>query len=126
MGKEEYICGEINAYFARNRITKAEAARRLGASHSSTVTNQLSGRPFGRNNARKWAETFGFSETFLLTGDGTLLPEEKPAPEPVQQVQQGGVWVPKELVDMFTNMSATIRMQETELAEYRGKKEGVM
>jgi transcriptional regulator with XRE-family HTH domain len=82
-GKEKEICLEIKAYLARKGITIKEAAALLGGT-PQTVTSQLSGRTFGRNSARRYAEVFGFSETYLMTGEGQLVagdPAEGDAPQ---------------------------------------------
>lgn len=81
-GKEKEICLEIKAYLARKGITIKEAAALLGGT-PQTVTSQLSGRTFGRNSARRYAEVFGFSETYLMTGEGQLV-----AGDPAEEAPQ--------------------------------------
>ena len=70
---DKKICREVRAELARRGLTFTKVAEILGVTLSS-VTNQMNGRHFGRKNAEKWAETFGFSATFLMTGEGTLVP----------------------------------------------------
>lgn len=66
------IGNSIRAYFREMNITLTQAADKLGVS-TAAVTNLLNGkRNFGRNSAKKWSDVFGFSETYLLTGEGEL------------------------------------------------------
>lgn len=73
MSKQEVIGNTIRAYFRDEKISLTSVADILGVSLPA-VTNLLSGkRNFGLNTAKKWHEAFGFSETYLRTGEGTLL-----------------------------------------------------
>ena len=66
------ICRTVNADFKLQGITHAEAAQRLGVERRS-VSNQLSGkRPFTKKGALRYAQVFGYDETFLLFGKGEL------------------------------------------------------
>lgn len=60
----------IEAYFLEANINQAMAARLLGVTPQA-VSLQLK-QPFGKNVSRKWARTFGFDSSFLMTGEGTL------------------------------------------------------
>lgn len=72
MTTTEKIAREIKNYLEENRITMADAARRMGISQQA-VSSQLSGsRKMGANVARKWSEAFGFSPAFLIAGEGSL------------------------------------------------------
>ena len=68
------VAREIKDYLAKKGLTMTEVAARLGCSQQA-VSNQLSGRKIGENVARKWAEAFGFDLVYLMTGEGSLLPE---------------------------------------------------
>lgn len=98
----------VKRYLTGHGITMARAAEMLGVT-AAAVTNQLSSRrTFGRNNARKYAETFGFNENYLITGAGSLFPrEEKEAPKE-ERKEDGGVYIPKETMRMYTSMAETI------------------
>ena len=39
----------------------------------AAVSNQLNGRPFGKNSASKWNKVFGFRKIWLLTGEGPMF-----------------------------------------------------
>ena len=66
----------VAAYFKEKKITQEEVATRLGFASKQVVTNQMSGKKFGKIVAAKYAREFGFNEVFLLTGMGDLLHSE--------------------------------------------------
>ena len=72
--KHVKVSREIKDYLVVKGITMTEVATRLGCSQQA-VSNQLSGRKIGENVARKWADAFGFDLVYLMTGEGSLLPE---------------------------------------------------
>ena len=63
----------IRLYFRHTGITYREAAERLGYASEAVARNQVSSGQFGKRIAAKWAKEFGFSEAFLMTGQGNLL-----------------------------------------------------
>ena len=69
------ITNKVRAYFAQEQMTMAQVAERLGVTPPA-VTNQLNGRTFSTKMARKYADEFGFSMDYLLTGKGSLLASE--------------------------------------------------
>ena len=75
MTPSEKVSRAIKEYLTANDMTMTYVAERLGCSQQA-VSNQLSGRKIGANVARKWADTFGFDFTFLMTGEGSLLGEK--------------------------------------------------
>lgn len=78
----EEICQAIKAYLRYEGIAINTVAERLGST-ARAVSAQLAGRAFSRKTAQKYAETFGFNPNYLMTGEGSLLPDdqpEKPAP----------------------------------------------
>lgn len=72
------ITNTVRAYFAQEQMTMAQVAERLGVTPPA-VTNQLNGRIFSTKMARKYADEFGFSMDYLLTGKGSLLASEMAA-----------------------------------------------
>lgn len=42
----------------------------------AAVSNQLNGRPFGKNSAAKWNKAFGFRTNWLLTGEGPMFDKQ--------------------------------------------------
>ena len=65
----------IKEYFTEIGMSQTEAASLLGVQQAA-VSNQLNGRPFGKNSAKKWSKIFGFRANWLLTGEGPMFDEE--------------------------------------------------
>lgn len=78
------VCQQIKAYLKYEGITINAVAERLGSTPRA-VSAQLAGRPFSRTTAAKYAEAFGFNETYLMTGEGSLV-----AGDPAQDGQPQG------------------------------------
>lgn len=113
----EEIILSVKIDLRRRKITLTKAAEMLGVTLGA-VTNQLSGaRSFGRNSARKYAETFGYSETFLLSGMGTLYGEETQETSPVQTPREK-IEIPAETAEMYTSMAKSIEMLSSLLQRY--------
>lgn len=94
MTKQELIGDTIRTYFRDEKISLTSVADILGVTLPA-VTNLLNGkRNFGINTAQKWHDAFGFSETFLRTGEGSLL-GKLPAP-----VDDGSV-LPGKVIPFF-------------------------
>lgn len=67
---KEEICERIAADFKRRRITHQIAAEKIGTT-KQTISNQISGKKrFSQNMAKKFADAFGYSTTWLLYGEG--------------------------------------------------------
>lgn len=66
------IGNKIKEYFSEEGISQLEAAAALGVQQAA-VSNQLNGRPFGKNSAAKWNKAFGFRKNWLLTGEGPMF-----------------------------------------------------
>ena len=62
----------IKEYFSEIGMSQLEAANLLGVQQAA-VSNQLNGRPFGKNSAAKWNQIFGFRINWLLTGEGPMF-----------------------------------------------------
>lgn len=76
---------EIRAYLESLGYTQLGVADKLQITQGA-VSAYYRGKPIGKNSARKWSEAFGFRENWLLTGEGSMLLNEKssqetPAPE---------------------------------------------
>ena len=72
-----HICSKLKDYFIENGLKQCEIAEILDVTQSA-VSNQLNGRPFGVNSAKKWSKAFGFSIVWLTTGEGPMLVNKKP------------------------------------------------
>lgn len=62
----------IKEYFSEKGTSQQEAARILNIQQAA-VSNQLNGRPFGKNSAARWNKAFGFRTNWLLTGEGPMF-----------------------------------------------------
>lgn len=69
---------KIKEYFSEAGISQIEVAKTLNV-QPAAVSNQLNGRPFGKNSAAKWSKAFGFRTNWLITGEGPMFdPQEAP------------------------------------------------
>lgn len=69
---------KIKEYFSEIGLSQLEVAKTLDV-QSAAVSNQLNGRPFGKNSAAKWSNAFGFRANWLLTGEGPMFePQDFP------------------------------------------------
>lgn len=66
------ICSKIKDYFIENGMRQIDIANVLDVTQSA-ISNQLNGRPFGINSAKKWSKTFGFNINWLTTGEGPMF-----------------------------------------------------
>ena len=66
------IGSRIKEYFSEIGMSQQEAATVLGVQQAA-VSNQLNGRPFGKNSAAKWNKAFGFRKIWLMTGEGPMF-----------------------------------------------------
>ena len=67
-----YICSKLKDYFIENGMRQRDIANVLDVTQSA-VSNQLNGRPFGINSAKKWSKTFGLNINWLTTGEGPMF-----------------------------------------------------
>lgn len=63
---------KIKEYFNEMGMSQLEVAKVLEVQQAA-VSNQLNGRPFGKNSAAKWNKAFGFRVNWLLTGEGPMF-----------------------------------------------------
>ena len=76
MHTKKEVSLSVKHYFDMHGMTLTRVAELLGVTLGA-VTNQLRGdRYFGRYNAEKYAELFGFSANYLMTGEGQLSNHE--------------------------------------------------
>lgn len=60
-------------FFKSHKITQEQIASRLGCSQAYVSGILSAKKELGRRSAAKWAETFGFNQAWLLTGEGTMF-----------------------------------------------------
>ena len=67
-----HICSKLKDYFIENGMKQCDIASVLDVTQSA-VSNQLNGRPFGVNSAKKWSKVFGLNINWLTTGEGPMF-----------------------------------------------------
>ena len=72
----EQIHEKLRAYFKEIGLSQVEIANQLGISKSAVNKYFIGSAKFGKVQAEKWASTFGLSESFLLTGKGSVTSAE--------------------------------------------------
>lgn len=72
MSPAKAIGNKIKEYFSENGMSQTDVAKVLDVQQAA-VSNQLNGRPFGKNAAVKWNKAFGFRINWLLTGEGPMF-----------------------------------------------------
>ncbi len=75
MSERKEIGQIIKEYFTEIGMSQMDAARELGVQQAA-VSNQLNGRPFGKNSAAKWNRAFGFRVNWLITGEGAMFDDD--------------------------------------------------
>lgn len=70
---------EIRKYFALHNIRIADVAEKVGL-HPSSVSLMVAGKQeLSKTFIAGLYKAYGFDTTYLLTGEGTLLPASRPA-----------------------------------------------
>lgn len=70
---KEKFCEELKKFFRELGLTQEQIAARFGISQQY-VASLLNGKnEFGKKAAKRWADEFGISEAWLLTGEGDLI-----------------------------------------------------
>lgn len=67
------IAAKLREYFESQGITQQNIADRFGVSKQTINPYMTGAKPFGRKVAQKWAEEFGLSASWLLTGEGDMF-----------------------------------------------------
>ena len=73
----ENIFSELAEYFRGKGVTQLAIAERLGVSKAYVNALMTGKKAFGKTQAAKWSSEFGISASWLLTGEGPMLKEEK-------------------------------------------------
>ena len=73
----EEVLRAISNDLKRQHITHEEAAKALGFTSRQTLSNILSSKKYlSQKQARRFHETFGYNQEFLILGNGTLKGED--------------------------------------------------
>lgn len=66
------FCEDLKDFFKAQGLTQQNIAERFGVSQQYVAALLNGSTPFGKKVAHKWAEAFGLSEAWLLTGIGSI------------------------------------------------------
>lgn len=66
------FCEELRDYMKSQGWTQQTIAERLGVSQSYVGMLMSGNKAFGKHAAQTWADAFGLSAAWLLTGDGNI------------------------------------------------------
>lgn len=67
------FCDDLKEFFRARGLTQQNIADQLGVSQSYVGMLMSGGKDFGKNAAQTWAEAFGLSASWLLTGEGSMF-----------------------------------------------------
>lgn len=67
----------LKQFFEKQGLTNRAVAARLNVSPQYVGAIINGSKQLGRANARRWANEFGLSESWLLTGEGDMVPRKK-------------------------------------------------
>lgn len=108
----DVISTALKSWQKQNKITQDDMAETLGVSIPAVSQYIRGSRAFGREQAYKWAQAFGFDANFLMTGEGSLFKEDESSTKTAADIV-----IPAALAQMFSDMAATIRSQQEQLRE---------
>ena len=103
----------LKNFFKKNRITQMAIAERTGMSQPQ-VNRLLSGKDnFGKHTAVAFANEFGLSAVWLMTGDGDMLSTKQPQSVnmrnvPVIDLDSKGGFLVNEVTDMSEHITGTM------------------
>ena len=64
---------KLRNYFDNQGVTQIDVANKIGVSKAYVNALFAGNSRFGKKSAEKWSEVFGFSKSFLLTGEGSMF-----------------------------------------------------
>lgn len=97
----------LKQWIENSQYSKADIARILEVS-PQYVNGLCAGKPIGKGMAKKLANQFGLSEYYLLTGEGTLLVEQKDDPA-----------IPSKMQDMIDQYKQEIKRLTDSIEPYK-------
>jgi Helix-turn-helix. len=68
---------ELGKYLRETGHTQASIASQLGVSQPYVNALLMGRKAFGKLQAKKWGDLYGLSPSWLLTGEGSMLKEDK-------------------------------------------------
>lgn len=66
------FCEDLKDFFKAQGLTQQNIAERLNVSQSYVGMLMAGSKAFGKNTAQAWADEFGLSAAWLLTGEGAI------------------------------------------------------
>lgn len=117
---------ELRKFFKEQNLTQKEVALKAGLPPSYITKIYKGERGFGKEMAEKWQTLFGLSKTYLLTGEGEMLIDNKDRSVPYYMYQdllkERDTWR-----DRSKEQERYIEELESRLSKYEdvGKKEVV-
>lgn len=69
------FCEDLKNFFKAQGLTQQSIAERLNVSQSYVGMLMSGSKAFGKNAAQTWADMFGLSAAWLLTGEGSITGE---------------------------------------------------
>lgn len=66
------FCDDLKEFFRKRGLTQQNIADKLGVSQSYVGMLMSGNKDFGKNTAQTWADEFGLSVAWLLTGEGSI------------------------------------------------------
>lgn len=66
------FCDDLKEFFKAQGLTQQNIAERLKVSQSYVGMLMSGAKAFGKNTAQTWADEFGLSAAWLLTGEGAM------------------------------------------------------
>lgn len=100
---------DLKEFFKTKGLTQQMIAKQLGITQSYVGMLMSGNKEFGKKAARTWADTFGLSEAWLLTGEGPMIGGE------VQQTNQNG--------DNINGAGITVQKTDSEFFDLLKKKD---
>lgn len=69
----ETIAHKLREYFDSQGITQQDIANKFGVKKQTINPYMTGAKPFGKKVAQQWADAFGLSVSWLMTGEGDML-----------------------------------------------------
>lgn len=114
---------KIKEYLTEIGASQTDVAEKLGVTQTA-VSNQLNGRKFGINAAKKWNAAYGLSIKWLMTGDGSMFESEKDEEDKIFQLETQPETQPETHPELIHNESIPVvppklfRMPNLNIYEY--------
>ena len=107
---KEKFSADLKDFFRGQGLSQNDIAARFGVSQSYVGMLMTGKKEFGKNTAQQWADEFGLSVAWLLTGEGDMLQGKL-----IQQNNQNG--------DNFQGEGFTVNKGDTEFFALLRKKD---